>query len=116
MRGAFFPSTASMRALPGLAQPGRSAVAGHQCKYRGMGQIRAQRPFQGRMDAQQQVADPVGRGGDLVTQIIVVAHQHGRRTYSWAVDSDEMQEGWFMPRLPMENQHRTLDVAAALEG
>ena len=62
--------------LAGFAQPDWAAVFGEQGQHRGVGQIRPQRPFQGRMDAEQQVAHPVGLRGHLILEVVVVSDQH----------------------------------------
>jgi hypothetical protein len=54
----------------------RGWITGEQIRDRRMIQMRAQRPFQGRMDLGQESADPVGSRRDLPGEVVVETAEH----------------------------------------
>jgi hypothetical protein len=78
-------------AASGLGQAGRSAAAGEQLQYGGVGGLRADDPFQRGMDVGEQATDAVGQPGGLAGQVVVEADQHTQLGQSLIAGVDPAQ-------------------------
>jgi hypothetical protein len=70
---------------------GRCRIPGKQVRHRGVIEVRSQGQIQGRVDLGEQPTDPVGRCGDLGSEVVIEAALHSEFGQRFIIQSDGAQ-------------------------